>query len=1388
MRSKHLFFVIILFLQTFNIYSQTTNIGSGSYTNSFPGKDSANRNDYPTGSPQVTGIAANKPVPTNDWWSKAIKENHADNLFNYPLAMKTKNSGLQMSYIPFGVMGDGIAFDVTLSGLDASQAKVSDHSDWTVTLDWQNNAQHLNATLGIGMPFVYFTKDANSEVKIEINIGQATISNEKLLIDNSINGSKYVVYAPTGSSWTQNGNTYASNLDNKNYWSVVMLPQNTNDINQKANAYQKYAYVFPINTEANWNFNESTSVLRTDFTVTAEVKEGSNTSILQGLLPHQWGHLASDSTQPNIDVYDNVRGDLKMLEGNSFSVENSFKGILPTLPYLANLSDSFSPTALGEKIDLIENDGLSTWTDSYNEGQMMNRLIQTARIADQTGDTAARDKIVTTVKERLEDWLKYQSGEVAFLFYYNDTWTTLFGYPAGHMQDSNINDHHFHWGYFIHAAAFVEQFSPGWANDWGDMVNLLVRDAASYDRDDNLFPFLRNFSPYAGHAWANGFATFPQGNDQESTSESMQFNSSLIHWGTITGNDTIRDLGIYLYTTEKTAVDEYWFDVNDQVFADNYTYNGAPLSVASRVWGNSYDAGTFWTADIAAAYGIELYPIHGGSLYLGHNTAFASNLWNEMATNTGIMGNEENNNLWHDVYWEFAALTDPDAAIALYDSYPDRGLKFGISDAQTYHWIHNMKAMGQVDASVTANYPIAAVFNNNNDLTYVAHNYSANPITVTFSDGFELEVPARTIKTNKDTELGGTINTNFDTAHTGGSINLSIEPTGSGVTQIEVYKNGDLIETLSEAPYTLKVEGLTAGIHNFYAKVFANASFGITNAISVSVGDQVPYLGTPFAIPGTIDAGYYDVFEGGLGQNITYFDATLGNNGGEYGDFRLDEHVDAVFETEGATVGWLDDGEWLTYTVNVTQSGYYDVDIRYATENTSSGPLQFEIDGNAIGNTLSFSSTGEWDQWSSKTLQNVPLTEGTHVLRLNVIQGGFNIGKMTFSFDSALDYSPLIADAGESQVVQLPATTSQLSGSASSIPNPNDTSITWSQLYGPTTVGFDDITIINPTVSNLEAGIYKFKLSLVSSNQASTNEVLVIVQEGANSLPTVSISSPEDGAVFVNGDNVLIRALASDIDGEITSVKFYNGNTLIGEKTSSPYEITLNNLAIGNHTITAEATDNDGASVTSNPINITVNLRQFCTFTDSSSIDGGGFSTGYTITFETIGNSVKISTELLDTDKQGVVALLFRQSPFSESYMDHDGGLTFSKTVGGYAVGETISYAIKFAYAGGLSVTSYFQYEVGSTCELNTVDLNLDNQIVMYPNPFNESIHITINQSNTFESLAVYDINGKQLISRNVSDLNQLTIDTNALQSGLYFISIKSQRGTVITKKLIKHK
>jgi endoglucanase Acf2 len=506
-------FVLIFIIQSINpVFSQNP-IESWSYTNSHPGNKELFR-DYPGFTPQLSGAAQNKRIPTNDWWSLLLKENHVNNLFNYPFTMRTTSTGLGITYVAKGVVGDKQTLAIGVQNLNASKATVEDHTDWTVKIAWTDNTRNFSVTSGIGMPFLYFTKGNNDVARVEVKAGTATVSNEMILIKDTQEGVDYAVYAPTGSTWTKNGSVYTSTLNGKNYWSAAMLPQSNSNPSQLANTYKKFAYVFPADTKVSWNFNESTSVVRTTFQITPDVKEGSNNTILQGLLPHQWDNLATDSPQPDRETYDNVRGNIKMLDGNEFYVENTFYGVLPTLPYLANYSASFNPSSLGSKIDLLENDNLNSWQDSYNQGQLMNRLIQTARIAHKIGDIGARDKLKNAVKERLEDWLSYESGEINYLFYYNNTWTTLLGYPAGHGQDHNINDHHFHWGYFIHAAAFMEQFEPGWANQWGGMIDLLVRDAASSNRADDKFPFLRNFSPYAGHAWANGFATFPNGNDQ----------------------------------------------------------------------------------------------------------------------------------------------------------------------------------------------------------------------------------------------------------------------------------------------------------------------------------------------------------------------------------------------------------------------------------------------------------------------------------------------------------------------------------------------------------------------------------------------------------------------------------------------------------------------------------------------------------------------------------------------------------------------------------------------------------------------------------------------------------------------------------------------------------
>ena len=155
MRKLALF--IFSYLIVLPIFSQV-NVGSGSYTTTFPGTDSAGRNGFPSGTPQLSGIALGKPVPTNDWWSTLIKSDHADNLFNYPMTMKTTNSGLVVTYIPWGVIDDIQPIVIGVQSLNETQTTVSDYSDWTVTMNWNDGSHDLKATSGIGMPFIYFEK------------------------------------------------------------------------------------------------------------------------------------------------------------------------------------------------------------------------------------------------------------------------------------------------------------------------------------------------------------------------------------------------------------------------------------------------------------------------------------------------------------------------------------------------------------------------------------------------------------------------------------------------------------------------------------------------------------------------------------------------------------------------------------------------------------------------------------------------------------------------------------------------------------------------------------------------------------------------------------------------------------------------------------------------------------------------------------------------------------------------------------------------------------------------------------------------------------------------------------------------------------------------------
>ncbi len=216
---------------------------------------------------------------------------------------------------------------------------------------------------------------------------------------------------------------------------------------------------------------------------------------------------------------------------------------------------------------------------------------------------------------------------------------------------------------------------------------------------------------------------------------------------------------------------------------------------------------------------------------------------------------------------------------------------------------------------------------------------------------------------------------------------------------------------------------------------------------------------------------------------------------------------------------------------------------------------------------------------------------------------------------------------------------------------------------------------------------------------------------------------------------------------------------------------------------TVTANDLSGNPAANNPIIVSAttlpNSTLICSGT-SANAQQGSFTTGYNYEFQTNGTDVKITYGLLDTDKVGVVAYLWKQSPFSEVQMTNVSGNVFTYTLTGQTLGSTINYGVKFAYAGGMSVTNYYSYVVGSTCNMGTTTFSELNQI-SFPNPVTDKISISSNIS--LDRIEIYNLLGN-LVLKTESNTNE--IDVTSLTSGIYLISIYSGNEKIVKKIIVE--
>ena len=151
-----------------------------------------------------------------------------------------------------------------------------------------------------------------------------------------------------------------------------------------------------------------------------------------------------------------------------------------------------------------------------------------------------------------------------------------------------------------------------------------------------------------------------------------------------------------------------------------------------------------------------------------------------------------------------------------------------------------------------------------------------------------------------------------------------------------------------------------------------------------------------------------------------------------------------------------------------------------------------------------------------------------------------------------------------------------------------DGAITKVDFYrGATLVGTATTAPYSVSLSGLAAGTYSLTAVATDDRGATTTSTVVSIR--VNALPAVSLTSPTSGAVFNAPASITLTASASDADGSIQKVEFYQGATLVGTVTAGPYTVTLTNIPAGSYSYTAVATDNDNAQTTSAAVAVTVN-------------------------------------------------------------------------------------------------------------------------------------------------------------------------------------------------------
>lgn len=618
------------------------------------------------------------PIRTNQWFSSLYFKEGSEPLFSYPWSVRFSQTSVELGYplieTQKTIIKGVFAKHIEVSFNQEIESLVLQSDDLLVKVlvrGKKDQKDILVVTITRGSPFVFF--EGNLE-NVSLQYSGRNVSREQ-------NG-MFIAQAPMNAFYgaffeseediilDENEQKITSRKGKEGIFSLAIIPE-------KSSLERFYSFAFDPIEEASADFElQGDDQYINSFSY--KTKEKKETLIGLFLWQKDKENLPSCLDIP----LQTIRGKQYVCQGNVFLFSSLRR--VPQQSFPVNLLSEEEKDRLRVFLQQDINDfSHFTASDTYFLGKELVRVGQLMDMAFALNMEEEGNKIKGILSTLLNRWRsqsfqkdkEFGSHYIAF----DDRIRGIVGYSPSFGSEM-FNDHHFHYGYFAHAGAILSRYNELFLQENRDLLNLFVYDYLFPKRESPFFSFLRNFDMYEGHSWASGTALFSDGNNQESSSESIHAYYGAYLWFLTNKNEDFSEVALWLYNREIDSALRYSFvDIlQEEVFS---LYES---ELASLVWGGKMEYNTWFSPDAGAKLGIQILPIHVGSLYLKENRE-------RIERDIAKTAFPKKENLFFDYLLMYYAIKDPQEAMNIFEKEIQKeDIDGGNSQSLLYLWISLM--------------------------------------------------------------------------------------------------------------------------------------------------------------------------------------------------------------------------------------------------------------------------------------------------------------------------------------------------------------------------------------------------------------------------------------------------------------------------------------------------------------------------------------------------------------------------------------------------------------------------------------------------------------------------------------------------------------------------